>query len=318
MRRYTSWEAPYPKNTLDDVHLLKMPKVSVIITTYNRAHLLSRAIESVLRQTFQDFEIIVVDDASSDNTREVINKYCDERIFYLYHEKNRGVSAARNTGLMHAAGQFVSFLDSDDEWLQEKLMKQVNALNYSSDRVGLVYSGYRRGNGDKLSTMPKAHGDLSRVIFTGDCIDGTPLIRKVCFLRVGFYDEEMTSGQDWDMWIRLSQQYHFNAVPEVLVLYYPQKDSITKNRMAKLKGYERLSMKYKSIISSLPRQIRAEHYLYVGKNLWWLRDIKGATRCIIKAIIANPLFVINIIDYFIIKKTIKYFRKIKYTFLAHL
>ena len=98
-------------------------KVSVIIPTYNRSSVLSRAIDSVLRQSFKDFELIVVDDGSTDNTKELIEKYSDQ-ITYIYQD-NKGVSAARNKGLEHAKGEWIAFLDSDDEWKKKKLEKQI-------------------------------------------------------------------------------------------------------------------------------------------------------------------------------------------------
>src|SRR4030042_5052103 len=105
-----------------------MPTVSIIIPTYNRAHLVMRAINSVLDQSFQDFEIIIVDDASRDNTEKMVSGIRDKRIFYIRHEKNRGGSAARNTGIKQARGEYIAFLDSDDEWLPEKLEKQLKVL----------------------------------------------------------------------------------------------------------------------------------------------------------------------------------------------
>src|SRR5262245_46961170 len=105
-----------------------MPKVSVIIPTHNRADFLRDAIFSVLNQTFQDFEIIVVDDASTDNTSEVIGAFNDERIRYLRHDTNKGGSAARNTGILNSQCDYIAFLDDDDQWLPEKLAKQVDTL----------------------------------------------------------------------------------------------------------------------------------------------------------------------------------------------
>lgn len=99
----------------------KIPTVSVVIPTYNRAHLVGRAIQSVLNQTYQDFEIIVVDDGSTDNTEEVVKSFNDPRIRYIRHDQNRGGSAARNTGIKMARGEYIAFQDSDDEWLPEKL-----------------------------------------------------------------------------------------------------------------------------------------------------------------------------------------------------
>lgn len=104
------------------------PKVSVIIPTYNRAHLIGRAIKSVLNQTYKDFEIIIVDDGSTDKTEEVVKDFKDERVRYIRREKNKGGSAARNTGIKAARGEYIAFQDSDDEWLPEKLEKQMKAF----------------------------------------------------------------------------------------------------------------------------------------------------------------------------------------------
>jgi glycosyltransferase involved in cell wall biosynthesis len=108
-----------------------MPSVSIIIPTYNRAHMLLKAIQSVLNQTYQDFEVIMVDDGSTNNTEEVVRNLRDERIQYFQHEKNRGVAVSRNTGIQVANSKYIAFLDSDDEWFPTKLEKQVNRFKES-------------------------------------------------------------------------------------------------------------------------------------------------------------------------------------------
>lgn len=117
----------------------KVPTVSIIIPTYNRAHLIERAIESVLHQTYQDFELIIIDDGSTDNTDDIINKFQkkDDRIIYLKHDRNKGGSAARNTGIKASRGEYIAFLDSDDEWLPEKLEKQMDF--FESNNYGFIY-----------------------------------------------------------------------------------------------------------------------------------------------------------------------------------
>lgn len=126
----------------------KNPTVSVIIPTYNRAHLVGRAIQSVLNQTYKDFELIIVDDGSTDNTEDIIKKYQkkDERIKYIRRKKNKGGSVARNTGINAAIGEYIAFLDSDDEWLTEKLERQMKVFKSTSSEVGVVYSGFFRIN----------------------------------------------------------------------------------------------------------------------------------------------------------------------------
>jgi glycosyltransferase involved in cell wall biosynthesis len=124
------------------------PTVSVIIPTYNRAHLIGRAIQSVLKQTYQDFEVIVVDDGSIDNTEEVVKKIQENRVYYYKHDKNKGGSAARNTGISLAKGEYIAFQDSDDEWLPEKLEKQIGVFNNQTKNVGVVYTGFYRIEGN--------------------------------------------------------------------------------------------------------------------------------------------------------------------------
>lgn len=121
-----------------------MPKVSVIIPTYNRARYLHRAIQSVLDQRFPDLEIIVVDDASTDDTAQVIEGFRDPRIRYFRHNTNRREAASRNTGVQNAVGDYIAFLDDDDVWLPDKLAIQVNLLDISSLKIGAVYTSFCR------------------------------------------------------------------------------------------------------------------------------------------------------------------------------
>lgn len=120
------------------------PTVSVIIPTYNRAHTIKRAILSVLNQTYQGFEIIVVDDCSTDNTREVIEKFGDKRIRYIRKKANKGAAAAGNTGIKAVRGEYIVFLDSDDKWLPNKLDEQIKVLKVTSPKVGVVYTETQR------------------------------------------------------------------------------------------------------------------------------------------------------------------------------
>src|SRR5207237_7043535 len=117
-----------------------MPKVSVIIPTHNRSGFLRLAVLSVLKQTFPDFELVIVDDASGDDTPAVVKRFEDPRIRYIRHERNLRIAAARNTGISNSTGEYVAFLDDDDEWLPSKLQKQVSALDHSASTVGAVYT----------------------------------------------------------------------------------------------------------------------------------------------------------------------------------
>lgn len=118
------------------------PTVSIIIPTYNRSQLIARAVKSVLNQTYQNFELIIIDDGSTDNTRELVTSFNDERIRYIRHEENKGEAAARNTGLKAARCDYIAYQDSDDEWLPEKLARQIELLQDASPEVGVIYTGF--------------------------------------------------------------------------------------------------------------------------------------------------------------------------------
>ena len=225
------------------------PKVSVIIPTYNRAHLVGRAIQSVLNQTYQDFEIIVVDDGSTDNTEEIVKSFNDERIRYIRHEKNKGAPAARNTGIKLAKGKYIGLLDDDDEWLPEKLEKQMSKFQNSSEKVGVIYSGFfyvSEKSGKIVSEIiPLLRGEVYANLLKG-CILGspTPLIKKRCFQKAGFFDETLPSCQDWDMWIRLSKYCDFDFVPDILAKHHVHGGQISVDLNAKIVAREKLIEKY--------------------------------------------------------------------------
>ncbi len=130
------------------------PKVSVIIITYNRAHLLKTAMQTVFDQTFEDFELLIIDDASTDDTENTVKSFHDPRVRYVKHAQNQREGGARNTGMQHAEGEYIAFFDDDDEWLPNKLQLQVDLLDAKAE-VGFVHSAlinflrrHRRGSGD--------------------------------------------------------------------------------------------------------------------------------------------------------------------------
>ncbi|MBL8014517.1 MAG: glycosyltransferase family 2 protein, partial [Candidatus Omnitrophica bacterium] len=170
------------------------PKVSVIISTYNRAQYLGRAIQSVLSQSFEDFELIVVDDASKDTTKDVVAQFNDSRIRYIRHEENRGGPAARNTGIKNTSGVFLAFLDDDDQWCQEKLQKQVRKMESLSTRVGLVYAGSEIYNEQKKRidcvNVPAYSGNVYKRLLLSTILGSVSsvLVRRECFTKVGMFD----------------------------------------------------------------------------------------------------------------------------------
>lgn len=286
-----------------------MPVISVIIPTYNRAHVLKRAIDSVLGQTFQDIEIIIVDDASTDGTEIIIDTFHDKRILYIKHEKRKGASAARNTGIGIASSEYVAFLDSDDEWLPEKLAKQIQVFNKSSQNLGLVYTACMEivDSKQKRTVIPKCRGNVMEKLLVNNCVGYivTPLVRKECFTKAGLFDEQLPGSQDWDMWIRIAQYYEIDFLNDILVYVYPQRDGIMKNNAGAIFAHKRILRKYEYLVSTLPRKLKAERYLYEGIFFWWKRDILSSCHYLLRAVFLNPSKSIDIFSYFAKKTWVK-------------
>lgn len=216
----------------------RSPKVSVIIPTYNRAHYITEAIESVLAQTYSHFEIIVIDDGSTDDTREILKKYTD-KMKYLY-QPNQGVAVARNRGLREARGEYVAFLDSDDCWVAEKLEKQVAYLNehpevavvcaevFLIDSAGCVLRHLRHD-----PTLPLTFDNL----FDQSLVHvPTTLVRKRCVEAVGGFDPSLRTSQDYDLWLRMSHRWPFHYMDEPLAKYRVHEKALTCDFDARLKN----------------------------------------------------------------------------------
>lgn len=244
-------------------------KVSIVLPTYNRAPVVGRAIKSVLDQTFQDFELIVVDDSSTDNTRSVVESIHDPRVRYVAHEKNRGLAAGRNTGARAARAPYIANQDSDDVWDRHKLKREVAVLDTADAHVGVVYSRIEKDFGDgKKEYIPSdergTSGDIHERLLRGNFITmQAALMKKECFENVGGFDESLQALQDWDFWIRVSAHYEFVYVPEVGVHVAISSDSITKNKKKRLEARSRIIEKHREELQRHPR-ILAHHVFRVG------------------------------------------------------
>jgi glycosyltransferase involved in cell wall biosynthesis len=272
---------------------MKGPIVSIVIPTFNRAGMIHRAIESVKLQTFNDWELIVVDDASTDITEEIIRTYVrdDKRIRYIKHEKNQGGSAARNSGIEKSKGSYIALLDDDDRWYPEKLRLQVDvSKNYPE--AGFIYSGfcYVDYETDQIikSVIPRYQGNVSSIILKSNIIGSpTPLIRNECFQRAGLFDEQLTSYQDWDMWIRISLYYSFAYVKECLAEVTMHGRQISNDLSSKIDSRKKLFDKYFNFIKE-NSSILSYHY----KRLAVLHAINHspiqAIRYLIRAFLVQP------------------------------
>ena len=219
-------------------------KVSVIIPAYNALPYLPQTVESVFTQTFEDFELLIVNDGSTDGLAQWASTLTDERVKVI-HQSNQGPGAARNEGLRQSQGEFIAFLDADDLWLPTKLAKQVAELE-AHPEVGLTHTSisYIDERGDKLYKDLPAHGrgNVWRHIVAFNprylihC-GSTPLIRRECFDSVGMFSTELRLAQDWEMWIRISRHYHLSALDEVLVRYRQHPTNISKSYTLALKTF---------------------------------------------------------------------------------
>jgi glycosyltransferase involved in cell wall biosynthesis len=185
------------------------PLVSVIIPTYNRAWSIKESIDSVLTQDLNDFELIVIDDGSTDHTIEILNSYGKD--IFVIHQRNQGVSSARNRGLMKASGSFIAFLDSDDLWLPGKLSLQVDYFN--SNPTALICQTEEIWMRNNVRINPKKrHKKPSGMIFEPSlalCLvsPSAVMIRRSLFDEIGLFDETLPACEDYDLWLRISCKY---------------------------------------------------------------------------------------------------------------
>jgi hypothetical protein len=201
-----------------------VPRVSVVIPTYNRQKLVQEAIASVLRQTYADYEVIVVDDGSTDDTGLVLNQLYGPTIRYFYQD-NQGESAARNLGIGRARGEYVAFLDSDDLWHPKKLEHQVDAFELSKDAGMISTQAYWINyEGLRLRLLPHGHDLPGSTISWEDLVldnvvaggGSTAMVRRDKLERIGGFDSQIRFGEEWDLWLRLARHVAIRQIPAPL------------------------------------------------------------------------------------------------------
>ena len=235
-----------------------MPAISVIITTYNRSGALHRAIASVLNQTMQDFELIVVDDASVDDTPRVVEHFAAANIKYLRHAENQGATAARNTGISNSQGRYIAFLDDDDEWLPDKLRLQFARLEASPMNVGAVYTGWLIVHGLTGNVLSQQRPSLKGYVFDSMFVRGmiaptsTFLCRRSCFEKVGLLEESLQYCEDQDILLRIAKEFTFDCIDEPLVRYTDPDSvhtSLSRNYDRVISGKEAYLKKYADVFA---------------------------------------------------------------------
>lgn len=204
-----------------------MPKVSVNIISYNNAKFVRRAIDSVLSQTFKDYEIIFVDDGSTDNTAAIVQA-CQGAVRYIYQE-NLGIPVARNRGILASQGEYIALLDADDYWVPNKLELQVAILDRYKN-VGFVYSKIPVVNEEGQQKGVWPHTECGRnfyeIIEKGAFSPNTTvMVRKECFVKVGLFDPVMPPVEDIDIWLRIARYYQIYEIQDTLLGFYYREDN---------------------------------------------------------------------------------------------
>lgn len=206
-----------------------MPKISVIIATYNNDKYISEAINSILAQTYSDFELIIIDDGSTDNTGKIIKSYTDNRIIYVNNETNRGVSYSRNKGLYLSKGDYIAVMDGDDISLPQRLEKQLNYMEHHTDIAicGCNFKQFGKCNGVVIS--PADSDDLkARILFYSPLAHSSWFIRKSDLIKHRIkYNEAFRTSLDYELMYRLLDKCDIACIQEVLVLYRVHSNSIT-------------------------------------------------------------------------------------------
>jgi glycosyltransferase involved in cell wall biosynthesis len=253
-----------------------MPKVSVVIPAYNAMTFLPITLESILVQTFNDYEVIIVNDGSSDEIETWAAKITDSRV-KLVSQENQGLTGARNTGLTHAKGEYIAFLDADDLWEKTKLEKQVRVLDENPE-VGLVYTwigivndqGYPQG---KICAN-KAEGDVWEKLLDHNIVEcgSVAMVRRQCYEDVGFYDQSLPSSyaEDWDMWLRIAARYQFKAIQEPLVYYRDHANNLSsKSWIAMEKSYRIIIEKVFQSVSEHQQHLKNRCYGFANLRIAW-------------------------------------------------
>ena len=268
-------------------------QVSVIIPTYNSAQYVTQAIENVLEQTYKDFEILVIDDGSKDDTAEVVKKYGDA-VRYIYQE-NAGVSVARNKGIKESVGKYVSFLDADDTWLPRKLELQMEAFKRNPE-YKFCFSAFVTVTAD-LQPIEMKHARMEDaaikdLLLRGNVVGSicTVICERELFDVVGGFDPKLSQCADWDMWVRLATLTDFLFIDEQLVTYRQHDSNMSRN--APLLEKDSLFVLEKGFaMNEVPRDVIAKrraafarNYMVLAGTYYHAKLYKDFLRCALRSI----------------------------------
>lgn len=284
------------------------PLVSIVIPTRNREHLLKRAVNSVLNQTFTNYEIIIIDDFSDNQVTDNKGLIKYEKIKIIRHSEQKGGSAARNTGIRNASGDFIAFLDDDDEWMPPKLEQQVQLFKNSKKNTALIYTGVKvidENNSNYVKVMvPSIRGEKTFEKLLEKNYLGTTssiMVKKTAIEDVGFFDESLPARQDLDLYLRIAKLYSIDFIEEPLVIHRKHKENrISDNLHSKIKGFEILYEKLKPELKNHP-ELESKYLMKYGQLLMANNDSSSARVHFKKSVKLKPrnlkAFLLYLISY---------------------
>lgn len=277
--------------------------VSVVVTTYKRhPSMVKKAVDSILSQTYTNIELFVVDDSPKDfidreNVKNMIKSINDDRVNYIAHEINQGACVARNTGIKASRGEYIAFLDDDDEWYATKLEKQIGKIEETN--CDFVYCRKiihdKIKNKDKRETNAIYRGDIFEKLLWDNFIGPTSvaLIKRSCFDKVGMFDTDLLSSQDYEMWLRIAKEFKIDYVDEELLHYYIHEgDRISSNSYKKIQGIKKLNSIYSEYLEN-NKDLKAHRTSILTLQYAMDKDIKNAMKVYFEAFKISPLFMIS-------------------------
>jgi glycosyltransferase involved in cell wall biosynthesis len=299
-------------------HNLNQPLISVIIPAYNAEEFIAQTIESVLSQTYQNLEILVVDDGSTDTTAEIIKSFAQkDRRIILLQQSNAGVAAARNLAIKKSQGEYIAPIDADDIWYPQNLEKQMKCLTSSAPSVGVVYSWSVDINEQDLLTGGFYNSTIEGEVYTALVYKyfignaSSSLIRRICFERVGGYNcklkaENAQGCEDWELHLRIAEHYQFKVVPEYLVCYRQITSSMSCNFAAMAKSHSlimaNVRQQHPEIPSNIYRWSSSNFYIYLAvksnrsgnhrSTLFWL--YRAFKKDLFMALLRHNLYFLSI------------------------
>lgn len=227
-------------------------KISIITITYNRANYIKEAIDSVLAQTFQDLEFIILDDFSDDNTENIIKNYSDDRIKYFKNDRQLGITKSRNKALNLCCGEYIAILDSDDIWCdRDKLQKQIDFLENNPDHAligtNAIFIDDRGGSIKKSKVKLNDKNIRNVILLRNQFFHSSVLFSRKAIESLGFYDEALKIGEDYDLFLRFGQKYKFANIRDYCIKYRVHNNSIcVSDKINGAKFTHRIIKKYRT------------------------------------------------------------------------